>query len=81
MTFEPHNPATSELIGTYRECDEAETNLTILTINGEQRQFDVPIDMPLLWVLRDVLGPTGTKFGSGMVLSVIAPLSGFDGSV
>ena len=37
-----------------------------LTINGEQKSFDAPTDMPLLWVLRDVLGMTGTKFGCGI---------------
>ena len=37
-----------------------------LTINGEKRDVDVPADMPLLWVLRDVLGLTGTKFGCGI---------------
>src|ERR1700719_1257110 len=41
---------------------------TTLTINGEQKSFDAPADMPLLWVLRDVLGMTGTKFGCGMAL-------------
>ena len=39
-----------------------------LTINGERREVDVPPDMPILWVLRDVLGMTGTKFGCGMAL-------------
>ena len=39
---------------------------TTLTINGEQKSFDAPADMPLLWVLRDVLGMTGTKFGCGI---------------
>jgi isoquinoline 1-oxidoreductase alpha subunit len=39
---------------------------TTLTINGEQKSFDAPADMPLLWVLRDVLGLTGTKFGCGI---------------
>ena len=39
-----------------------------LTINGEDRQFDVEEDMPLLWVLRDVAGLTGTKFGCGVAL-------------
>jgi isoquinoline 1-oxidoreductase subunit alpha len=39
---------------------------TTLTINGEPRSVDVPADMPLLWVLRDVLGLTGTKFGCGI---------------
>jgi isoquinoline 1-oxidoreductase alpha subunit len=37
-----------------------------LTINGDKREADVPSDMPLLWVLRDVLGLTGTKFGCGI---------------
>jgi isoquinoline 1-oxidoreductase alpha subunit len=37
-----------------------------LSINGQMQQVDVPVDMPLLWVLRDVLGMTGTKFGCGI---------------
>jgi isoquinoline 1-oxidoreductase subunit alpha len=37
-----------------------------LTINGESRTVDAPPDMPLLWVLRDLLGMTGTKFGCGI---------------
>ena len=36
------------------------------TINGEKHDVDVPSDMPLLWMLRDVLGMTGTKFGCGI---------------
>jgi isoquinoline 1-oxidoreductase alpha subunit len=39
-----------------------------LTINGEQKSFNAPSDMPLLWVLRDLLGMTGTKFGCGIAL-------------
>ena len=39
---------------------------TTLTINGETKSFDAPPDMPLLWVLRDILGMTGTKFGCGI---------------
>jgi isoquinoline 1-oxidoreductase alpha subunit len=39
-----------------------------LDINGEARQVDVPDDMPLLWVLRDVVGLMGTKFGCGIAL-------------
>ena len=39
---------------------------TTLTINGEQKSFDAPADMPLLWVLRDILDLTGTKFGCGI---------------
>jgi len=37
-----------------------------LEVNGKQHEVDVPADMPLLWVLRDVIGLTGTKFGCGM---------------
>ena len=39
---------------------------TMLTINGEQKSFDAPADMPLLWVLRDIVGLTGTKYGCGI---------------
>ena len=37
-----------------------------LIINGSTHSVDAPADMPLLWVLRDVLGLTGTKFGCGI---------------
>ncbi len=37
-----------------------------LLINGKTYQVDVPDDVPLLWILRDVLGMTGTKFGCGI---------------
>ena len=37
-----------------------------LNINGHPHAVGVPADMPLLWVLRDVLGLTGTKFGCGI---------------
>ncbi|ABA73916.1 MULTISPECIES: (2Fe-2S)-binding protein [Pseudomonas] len=37
-----------------------------LNINGKDQELDVPADMPLLWVLRDVAHLTGTKFGCGM---------------
>ena len=36
-----------------------------LTVNGKSSMVDVPADMPLLWVLRDVLNLKGTKFGCG----------------
>ncbi len=39
-----------------------------LKINGAEHSVDVDPDTPLLWVLRDVLGMTGTKFGCGMAL-------------
>ena len=64
-----------------------------LDINGKQHDVDVPEDMPLLWVLRDVVGLTGTKFGCGMaqcgactvhvdgapIRSCITPASAFAG--
>jgi isoquinoline 1-oxidoreductase alpha subunit len=37
-----------------------------LSINGEKHSVDVPTDMPLLWVLRDIVGLMGTKFGCGI---------------
>jgi isoquinoline 1-oxidoreductase alpha subunit len=37
-----------------------------ININGEKQNLDVPPDMPLLWVLRDMAGLTGTKFGCGI---------------
>jgi isoquinoline 1-oxidoreductase subunit alpha len=39
-----------------------------LSVNGKHRTVDVTPDTPLLWVLRDSLGLTGTKFGCGMSL-------------
>ena len=39
-----------------------------LTINGRRYNVDLPDDTPLLWVLRDQAGLTGTKFGCGMAL-------------
>ncbi len=36
------------------------------TLNGKPQSVDVPPDMPLLWVVRDVVGLTGTKYGCGM---------------
>jgi isoquinoline 1-oxidoreductase alpha subunit len=39
-----------------------------LRVNGEDREVDADGDMPLLWVLRDLLGLTGTKYGCGEAL-------------
>jgi len=39
-----------------------------IKVNGTSRDLDVDPDTPLLWVLRDVLGLTGTKFGCGIAL-------------
>src|SRR5438045_1455003 len=45
-----------------------------LTVNGTVRSVDVDYDTPMLWVLRDVLGMTGTKFGCGMALCGACPI-------
>ena len=37
-----------------------------LNVNGKTQDVDAPPEMPLLWVLRDLLGLTGTKYGCGM---------------
>lgn len=42
--------------------------MTTIQVNGQARTINVPDDTPLLWVLRDELGMTGTKFGCGMSL-------------
>ncbi len=39
-----------------------------LAVNGTVHDVDVPDDMPVLWILRDILGLTGTKFGCGIAL-------------
>ena len=39
---------------------------TTITVNGQRRTVDAEPDTPLLWVLRDTLGLTGTKFGCGI---------------
>ncbi len=66
---------------------------TTVTVNGTAHTFDVEPDMPLLWVLREILGLTGTKFGCGIaacgactvhldgraVRSCTLPLSAADG--
>ena len=41
---------------------------TTFILNGKSQTVDVSPDMPLLWVLRDTLNMTGTKFGCGMAL-------------
>jgi isoquinoline 1-oxidoreductase subunit alpha len=42
--------------------------MIILNVNGERLQAEIEADTPILWVLRDSLGMTGTKFGCGMAL-------------
>jgi isoquinoline 1-oxidoreductase alpha subunit len=43
-----------------------EIPMLVLTVNGRKRELDVPADTPLLWVLRDHLDLTGTKYGCGI---------------
>jgi isoquinoline 1-oxidoreductase alpha subunit len=43
-----------------------ESSMFSLNVNGQTTEIDAPADMPLLWVLRDLLGMTGTKFGCGI---------------
>jgi isoquinoline 1-oxidoreductase subunit alpha len=43
-----------------------ETAMISLTVNGKPYNVDVAADMPLLWVIRDTIGLTGTKFGCGL---------------
>ncbi len=43
-------------------------NTISITVNGQQHSVEVSPDTPLLWVLRDTLGLTGTKFGCGQAL-------------
>jgi isoquinoline 1-oxidoreductase alpha subunit len=64
-----------------------------ISVNGTEHDVNVSDDMPLLWVLRDVLGMTGTKFGCGMaqcgactvlvdgqpVRSCVRPATAFEG--
>jgi isoquinoline 1-oxidoreductase alpha subunit len=40
--------------------------MTTITVNGKAHEVDVEEGMPLLWVLRDVLNMTGTKYGCGV---------------
>jgi len=42
--------------------------MTALTVNGKSYQVDVEDDTPLLWVLRDTIGLTGTRYGCGIAL-------------
>lgn len=41
-------------------------DMVSLNINGKQHELDISEDMPILWVVRDILGLTGTKFGCGV---------------
>src|SRR4029079_12290458 len=49
-----------------RRLTRGEHFMTSLTVNGKRYDVDVSADMPLLWVIRDTIGLTGTKFGCGL---------------
>src|SRR5258705_9319159 len=72
MAFEtrickPRTPRQRPSAGSTPATCEATMSVTI-NVNGTAHSVDVDGDTPLLWVLRDVLGMTGTKFGCGMAL-------------
>jgi aerobic-type carbon monoxide dehydrogenase small subunit (CoxS/CutS family) len=48
--------------------DNSRRRVITLTVNGKSQSVDAAPDTPLLWVLRDSIGLTGTKFGCGMAL-------------
>jgi isoquinoline 1-oxidoreductase subunit alpha len=54
------------MLGRLTPANHEAAQVITLNINGEQHQVDAPAGMPLLWVLRDLLGLTGTKFGCGI---------------
>ena len=68
--------------------------MVTMTVNGQTHEVDVDPDTPLLWVLRDTLGLTGTKFGCGIaqcgactvihqgeaIRSCVTPVSEVDGA-
>lgn len=49
-----------------RAQSKGRTTLITINVNGASRQINIEPDTPLLWVLRDVIGLTGTKFGCGI---------------
>jgi len=53
---------------THRPQSAGQEPMITLNLNGRNTTLDVDGDMPLLWVLRDIVGLTGTKYGCGMAL-------------
>jgi isoquinoline 1-oxidoreductase alpha subunit len=49
--------------------------MTTITVNGKEHQIDADPNMPLLWVIRDIIGLTGTKYGCGQRVVTIEGLS------
>src|SRR5262245_17724098 len=64
-------PVDTVQIGQLRPISPSQREASMaftLKINGTSHEVDVDGDIPLLWVVRDVLGMTGTKFGCGQAL-------------
>src|SRR6185437_12405808 len=57
-----------EVENDQEKARETELTMVKFTLNGQEQTVDVEPDTPLLWVLRETLGMTGTKFGCGMAL-------------
>jgi isoquinoline 1-oxidoreductase alpha subunit len=55
------NPTALQYIQVFEGAE-----MISLTVNGKRHDLDVSSDMPLLWVIRDSIGLTGTKFGCGL---------------
>jgi isoquinoline 1-oxidoreductase subunit alpha len=62
----PEAGAFARTVAHFSPHGAGDAYMRTLTINGQQHSVEVPDDMPLLWVLRDVLGMMGTKFGCGI---------------
>jgi isoquinoline 1-oxidoreductase subunit alpha len=63
-----HSPRFAAHPGVARSIDPEIAMSFKIKVNGSDHEVDVDGDTPLLWVLRDVLGMTGTKFGCGVAL-------------
>jgi len=64
--FRPKTTASAQLIFAPREATNGRNRMPTLIVNGQSHNVDVEPDTPLLWVLRDTLGMTGTKYGCGI---------------
>jgi isoquinoline 1-oxidoreductase subunit alpha len=60
--------AISSFFSRQQHQSPVRSNFMKLTINGQTKEVDAAADTPLLWVLRDSLNMTGTKYGCGMAL-------------
>src|SRR5207253_62322 len=64
---EPSGRWIKIIVSSCRRCMEV-CKMAELTVNGRTHQVDVDPDTPLLWVLRDTIGLTGTKYGCGIAM-------------